>query len=245
MKKIGLISLIAILLIACASEKMNFQQLEERNGVFFLPDEDKPFTGEIVSYFNGFTQFEGKLENGIRSGIWTYFFPKGQKMMQGSYKFGQKDGKWITWKENGQQEKLEIYHTGKVINSESYSTEQSTQNPVSNTKDTIVPEPLKSNIRKAPSTKPASSSYENEKKDYSTRVNAPVVKEEAVKEPVVWQKLHGGPVKFLEGVPYTGPVIKYQRNGEKEFEGQFDHGRKTGKWTYYDHRGRIKYIKFY
>jgi len=48
-------------------------------------------------------------------------------------------------------------------------------------------------------------------------------------------KLHG--VLWNPGwSPYTGPVVKYQKNGLKELDGYFTRGKKTGKWVYYTKR---------
>ena len=67
----------------------------------------------------------------------------------------------------------------------------------------------------------------------------------AKQQAIAWERLHGGPVKFLDGVPYTGPVVKYQKNGLKELDGYFLHGKKSGQWTYYDKKGHIKDVKYY
>ena len=75
----------------------------------------------------------------------------------------------------------------------------------------------------------------------------PVEPKKVVKkvEPVAWERLRGGPVKTLDGVPYSGPVVKYQRSGIKEFDGYLSRGKKSGKFIYYTKRGDIKDVKYY
>ena len=70
-------------------------------------------------------------------------------------------------------------------------------------------------------------------------------KVESRQEPLAWERLRGGAVKFYEGVPYTGPVVKYQKNGLKEFEGNMFRGKKSGSWNLYDKKGNIKSTKYY
>ena len=207
-KKLFLLSTLLIL-FACSSEKMNFSRLQDRNGLYYLVNEDKPYSGEVVSYINGKPEFEGKIENGLRVGTWVYYYPSGQKKMEGDYKEGVRDGNWTTWKENGQQDAIEVYKYGKLLNNE----------------DTVA---------------------QGSKDSVATQGRKPPEKEVVKKPlPVVWESLHGGPVKYLHGVPYTGAVVKYFKNGNIEFEGYFVGGKRSGKWTYYTPFGAVKNVKYY
>ncbi len=237
MKKIIQISAIILMLAACSSERLNFQQLQNRNGIYFQANKDKPYTGEIVSFVNGITEFEGQMENGLKKGTWTYFYPNGQKKMEGSFTEGQKEGNWITWKENGQQEKLEIYKTGKVLTADGRLIDP--EAIVTDTVIEVVAEPVQATV--AAPARPARKTVVEKQEKPEPRV----VREEPQQQPIAWQRLRGGPVKTLDGIPYTGPVVKYQSNGEKELDGYFERGRKSGKWTYYDKKGNIKVFKYY
>jgi uncharacterized protein len=218
MKKILFSSMILLILAACSADRVQFGQLQDRNGIFYLINSDKPYSGEVVNYVGGKVDFEGRVENGLRESTWTYFYPNGQKKMEGNYKEGLKDGTWTYWKDNGSQEGLEMYKYGKLLSNEG-----------------TVPAEDKPDTVKVIVTQPA------------TPPPAPAeVKKAAPKqEVVVWERLHGGPVKFLDGVPYSGPVMKYQKNGLKEFEGFMSRGKKSGKWIYYTKRGDIKDVKYY
>jgi uncharacterized protein len=218
MKKILFISVILTILVACSSERVNFSQLQDRGGMFYLVNSDKPFSGDVVSYLGGKVEFEGKIEKGLREGTWTNYYPNGQKKMEGSYKEGVKDGVWTYWKDNGTQEGLETYKYGKLLSNEgTVPTEAKPDQEVKHDTVTVVVPP--------PATEPK--------------------KVVARQQPVVWERLHGGPVKFLDGVPYSGPVVKYQKSGVKELDGYFSRGKKSGKWIYYDRRGDIKDVRYY
>lgn len=219
MKK-NLFLLITLLMIfACSSEKMNFNKLQDRNGLYYLVNEDKPFSGEVVSYFNGKSEFEGQIDNGLRVGLWVYYYPSGQKKMEGSYKEGLKDGNWTTWLENGQQEKVEVYKYGKLLTNEGTVAEPGT--------DSVAVQGVEQRQTQQGTPK------QPEKE---------VVKKPA---PVVWESLHGGSVKYLNSVPYTGAVVKYFKNGKIEIEGYFVAGKRSGKWTYYTPYGTVKNVRYY
>ena len=215
MKKILSVSVILTILVACSSERVNFSQLQDRSGMFYLVNSDKPFSGEIVSYANGKVEFEGKIEKGLREATWIYYYPNGQKKMEGNYREGVKDGSWTYWKDNGTQEGLEVYKYGKLLSNEGTVIKE------------VKPDTVKV-IVQAPTPPPTEPK-----------------KVERKQQAVVWERLHGGAVKFLDGVPYSGPVMKYQRSGLKEFDGYLSRGKKSGKWIIYDKRGDIKDVKYY
>jgi antitoxin component YwqK of YwqJK toxin-antitoxin module len=219
MKKNLVLLIFLLMLFACSSEKMNFNKLQDRNGLYYLVNEDKPYSGEIVSYFNGKPDFEGQIENGLRVGIWVFYYPSGQKKMEGSYKEGLKDGNWTSWQENGQQDKVEVYKYGKLMTNEGTSADSAAD----------------------------SDAVEGVVKQQTQTVTPNQPEKEVVKKPapVVWESLHGGPVKYLNSVPYTGAVVKYFKNGKIELEGYFVAGKRSGKWTFYTTYGTEKNVRYY
>lgn len=226
MKKILFLSAVLMMLIACSSEKVNFSQLQDRNGLFYLVNKDKPFSGEVESYLNGKIEFEGKIENGLREGPWLYYYPSGQKKAEGTFKEGLKDGNWISYKENGVQDVLEVYKYGKLLTNQGTVVE-----PLAK-KDSVIPAPVNEKVAAPVNPRPATTTKK-------------VEKVEKKQEVVVWERLKGGAVKFLDGIPYTGAVIKYQRNGQKELEGNFFQGKRSGKWVYFDKYGNVKDVRYY
>jgi uncharacterized protein len=210
-----------LIIFACSSEKMNFSKLQDRNGLYYLVNSQKPYSGEVVSYANGNIEFEGQIENGLREGLWVYYYPSGQKKMEGNYKEGLKDGNWTSWIENGQQEKIEVYKYGKLLTNQA------------NVADSATGSAAVEGVVKKQSQAVAPKQPEKETKV----VNKPA--------PVVWESLHGGSVKYLNGVPYTGPVVKYFKNGKLDLEGYFAAGKRSGKWTFYTPYGTVKNVRYY
>jgi antitoxin component YwqK of YwqJK toxin-antitoxin module len=220
MKKIIYVAALLIM-VSCASKKVNFSELQDRNGLFYLANDAKPFTGQIVSYAGGKIEFEGEMKNGLREGLWTYYYPNGQKQMEGMYTDGLKEGTWSFWKENGEQDPVEIYKMGNRLGNETVSEQDTTAADTTAQAATVT------------KTSPAAAKPA-EKKPEPKKQN-----------PVEWERLHGGPVKFLNGQPYTGPVIKHYKTGGAELEGNFYNGKRSGKWIFYDKFGNTKDVRYY
>ena len=87
-----------------------------RNGIIYLPNETKPFTGNnLREYGNGQFKSQGKFKDGKRLGKWTMWSENGQKESEKHYKDDKPNGKWTTWFENGQIMYEEHYKDGKCI----------------------------------------------------------------------------------------------------------------------------------
>jgi uncharacterized protein len=226
MKKILFFTVAIMILMACSTEKMNFGQLQDRNGMLYLVNENEPFTGDIVSYANGRVEFEGKVVKGLREGPWTYYYPSGQKKEEGVYKEGMKDGTWKLYQANGTQDSPQVYKYGRMLMSDGTFAETPPQ-PI----DSVAPGETVADPKPNSKTQAASKTE--------------TVKEEPRQTVVVWERLRGAAIKYLDGIPYTGAVVKYQRNGIKELEGNFFRGRRTGKWVYYDRVGNLRDIRYY
>ena len=77
---------------------------KERDGIFYLPNEAKPYTGkDFCKYENSQMEVEGNYKDGklIDQTIFVYY-ENGQIKVQGEHKYGKQDGRWISWNENGQ-----------------------------------------------------------------------------------------------------------------------------------------------
>ena len=234
MKKVLFFSAMIALLVACSSEKVNFSQLQDRNGLFYLVNAEKPFNGDVVSYQEGKLEFEGNIKNGLREGHWNYYFANGQKKSEGNYVSGAKDGTWTYYSENGVQSGVETYKEGVILGNQVVPEETGTgpQKP-ENTGGTS-----------SPATGSASSSPKQKTVSETTSTPAPAPAPEK-KQALEYHLLRGAAVKTYQGIPYTGAVVDYQPNGKKKFDGEFTNGRKTGKWTFYDIWGNPKETKFY
>ena len=85
-----------------------------RNGIIYLPNETKPFTGNnLCKYENGQIKSEGNYKDGKPDGKVTGWFENGQIQTVLNLKDGKLDGKVIDWYENGQIEAEENYKDGK------------------------------------------------------------------------------------------------------------------------------------
>lgn len=226
--KRNLIILVLAILAGCSAKVVNFDQLQDRNGIYFLANDEKPFTGEVVAYVNGKLEFEGQIKNGLREGVWTFYYPNGQKKIEGLFTDGLKEGSWTFWKENGIQEYVELYKLGKQLGNTPMQTGDSLKS------DTASNPPPAPAVKQQRAAKKSGSSVIQEEREQTRKPS-----------PVIWERLRGGSVKFLDNIPYTGPVIKYFRNGSKELEGQFTNGHRDGKWLFYDKYGNIKDVRYY
>ena len=86
---------------------------ERRNGIVYLPNDNKPYTGEWELFYpNGKIHIRRHFVNGKEEGTQTWWHENGQKHVDGNNKNGEIDGLSNSWYDNGQK-KCE----GKFINS--------------------------------------------------------------------------------------------------------------------------------
>ena len=238
MKKILLFTGIILIVSSCVMKKVNFDQLQNRDGLFYMVNDKEPFSGEIISYVHGKVEFEGNVQNGLKEGLWVYYYTNGQKMKEGVYKDGLKEGTWTYWAENGEQDNTEVYKVGtKLGNEEGLNKKDqfSGEDQGDQSEEEVVPEKKQkdSNLGGTIGGGNAAAKPEQEVKKKPKAVN--------------WKHLSGGPVKYYQGKAYTGPVIKYYLEGArgKYIYGHFTNGHRSGKWTFYYRDGRVKDIKYY
>ncbi|NCA76970.1 MAG: hypothetical protein EOM90_11615 [Alphaproteobacteria bacterium] len=207
---------ILILAISCSREKTNFDQLQERNGLLYMVNDNNPFTGNVMSYANGKVSLEGNVTKGLKEGLWIYYYPNGQKKMEGTYKDGLKDGQWNYWSENGVQNNMEMYRLGNRLGVDNETTAQENESTEVKT----------DSIKQAP---------------------PPAAAQPKKPAPVNYDWLTKGPVKYYHGKPYTGPFIRYYKEGSrgKYIYGYFTYGKPSGKWTFYNRDGTVKEYKYY
>ena len=77
-------------------ETVKWDDLEERDGLYYKKFTKVPFTGKIM----GKTQ--GAYRNGKRHGPWVSYYDNGQLWSKGTFKDGKEDGPWIEYHDNGQ-----------------------------------------------------------------------------------------------------------------------------------------------
>ena len=80
--------------------------LRKRNGLFFLPNESKPYSGENLCIFkneSGQKHLKGSIKNGKKHGVQTIWLKNGHKLEQVTFKDGTLNGEFMGWHLNGQK----------------------------------------------------------------------------------------------------------------------------------------------
>ena len=116
MKPVLLSLVIALLMVGCGDGIVDYEDLEYRNGVAYLPNEETPFTGRAESFYrNGQKRREVNFKDGKQDGLWTWWNENGQKEEEENWKDGMEDGLWTYWYENGQKREEGNLKDGKSV----------------------------------------------------------------------------------------------------------------------------------
>ena len=116
MKHTLLITTALMLMLGCSSEPIDVDKLVERGGLHYEVNSDKPFSGEVISwYYSGQLEKKGTYKDGELDGLWTRWYENGQKGYEGIFKDGKLHGLWTEWYENGQKKKEGTYKDGEQI----------------------------------------------------------------------------------------------------------------------------------
>jgi len=87
--------------------------LTQKNGTFFSGDSQ--FNGQFVdNHDNGVKSVEGRFENGVQQGEWTFYHENGIKFRTGQYVDGRADGQWTIWREDGSKWSEQTYVNGQL-----------------------------------------------------------------------------------------------------------------------------------
>ena len=130
-----LVMAFAILTIGCGEKKsdgVNLDELEDREGVFYLKESNSPYTGKSFEfhengqkkseetwkdgkqhglahlyYENGQREQESNWKDGKGTGLITDWYEDGQKKAEGNWKDGKQEGPSAFWYENGQKKEVD------------------------------------------------------------------------------------------------------------------------------------------
>lgn len=95
---------------------IDFPQLAKRNGVYYKKNSIEPYTGKCFGYFkNGQMGLKGFINEGYKTGEWSYWYSNSQQKMLVNYKRGKKTGGWKYWYDNGKQRIDANYLNGKMV----------------------------------------------------------------------------------------------------------------------------------
>ena len=112
-----LVMAFAILTIGCGEKKsdgVNLDELEDREGVFYLKNSNSPYTGKCFEFHeNGQKETEMTFKGGKMDGPAVWWYENGQKKSEENYKDGKPDGLLVYWYENGQKQTEINYKDGK------------------------------------------------------------------------------------------------------------------------------------
>ena len=124
MKHTLLIITALMLVVGCGSDsiKLDINNLIDRGGLMYAPNDDEPFTGIVFDFYeNGEKKLDGNYRKGLMNGKWTYYHENGQIHAQGRFIDGDggfpfsipdslnipplngRSGRWSFWYENGQK----------------------------------------------------------------------------------------------------------------------------------------------
>ena len=93
MNKLLLVAISLLLSMSAYGEEKVVNYLEERNGLQYEVNQEKPYTGKLIEYWeNGQKLIETNFKNGKAEGLITTWYENGQKAFEINYRNGKKDG---------------------------------------------------------------------------------------------------------------------------------------------------------
>ena len=103
-----------LLLGGCGEKEVNFEELEEREGIYYVSGSDTPYTGKSFTLNeNGKKASERNFKDGKFDGLETVWWNYGKKASERNFKNGKKEGLHVVWHKNGQKEAEVNYKDGR------------------------------------------------------------------------------------------------------------------------------------
>ena len=89
-------------------------KVQIRNNLYYLPNTQKPYSGENICVYlsNGQYYSQGEIKNGLRRGTWSFWHENGQIAVEGNFKKGELEGKQTNWHEDGWKESEKNFKDG-------------------------------------------------------------------------------------------------------------------------------------
>lgn len=102
-------------------------KLEEKNDLYYY--QGKLFNGNCYGkHENGQLGIKGQVVNGMKQGLWTWWYSDGTKKRESNFTNNIKDGITNYWYQNGQKAKELMYRDGKNIDQKLWN-EDGTRKP--------------------------------------------------------------------------------------------------------------------
>ena len=104
-----LITILFLSLLSSPSWSETFDDLVQRDGVYYKKFSNVPFSGKITGLP------KGSIKNGKFDGEWVGYWEDVQLMWKGNYKNGKREGEWLTFSMDGQLYGKDYYKNGVKI----------------------------------------------------------------------------------------------------------------------------------
>ena len=111
---------VSLPLLGVESKEVSIKSLQKRgehgNQLYYLPNQDVPFTGKVVAKWpDGEKMTEISYKDGKRHGLKAHWYKSGQKLSEINYKHGKYHGLLSMWYENGQWRRKGNHVDGKKV----------------------------------------------------------------------------------------------------------------------------------
>ena len=102
-----LLTILFISLLSSPSWSVTFDDLVERDGLYYEKFTDVPFSGKVTG------KEQGSFRNGNRDGWWVRYHKNGQLMGKVNFENGKEQGAFVSYRDNGQLKNKGNYKNGK------------------------------------------------------------------------------------------------------------------------------------
>ncbi len=104
-------------------DAVEFDSLEERDGLYYQVNESEPYSGWAKKMSDsGQVQGLAQFKDGKMDGLATTWHENGQKQGEGTFKDGKEDGLATTWHENGQKWDETTFKDGKELSAKYWNS---------------------------------------------------------------------------------------------------------------------------
>lgn len=83
--------------------EVNIEDIIDKDGISYWPDENTPFTGMVIVYEDSIKVGAMELKSGINNGLLQVWYPNGTVETQGQIIGGNRTGEWTSWYSNGEK----------------------------------------------------------------------------------------------------------------------------------------------
>lgn len=107
-------------------------QLVKIANVYYMQNTIIPYTGKCYKFYkkSGNKGFKGQYKNGLKNGLWEYWYQNGQQKLVGTYLNNIKIGKWKFWYKNGNLRIDSNYDNGKLVDTNTWYYENGSKKKV-------------------------------------------------------------------------------------------------------------------